>query len=317
MARGTTFTLPNYTGALFELSRKPAAFLAAIGGLNQMRVVKDVQFGLTTYSVGSYTNGDRLEGADAPAGTQVARSGASNVLEIFHETVDLSYTKMAATDKLASDAVNGVSSVVNELPWQVQQTIIRIARTANYQFINGSYAFPSDNNSARKTRGLLEAISTNVTAADSTAFSSAVLAEVHIEDCVKNIFDSGGLENGETNVILCNSTQKLHLDALYGSSPTSITIGGVELQVLYTPLGSFAIMLDRMMPQDVIAFASLDVISPVGLLIPSKGVLFEEPLAKIGSSERSQIYGELGLDYGPESYHGKITGLSTALPTHA
>ena len=313
MAQGTTFNLPNYTGALFEISRKPAAFLAAIGGLNGMRVVHDVQFGLTTYNIAnSYANADRQEGEDAPAGSQVSRSGASNVLEIFHETVELSYTKMATWDKLADDAVNGVSNVTNELPWQVQQTLIKIGRMINYQFLNGTYAFPSDNNSPRKTRGLINAITTNAVDA-----SSATLSETLIEECVKDVFDSGGLENGETNVILCNSTQKLHLDAIYGSAPASINIGGVELQVLYTPLGSFAIMLDRHMPQDTIVFSSLDVIKPVGLLIPGKGVLFEEPLGKAGAAEKTQIYGEIGLDYGPESYHGKITSLATSLPTHS
>ena len=37
------------------------------------------------------------------------------------------------------------------------------------------------------------------------------------------------------------------------------------------------------------------------------GVLFYEPLAKTGASERGQIYGEMGLDYGAEWLHAKIT----------
>ena len=34
-------------------------------------------------------------------------------------------------------------------------------------------------------------------------------------------------------------------------------------------------------------------------------------LAKIGASDRAQIYGEVGLEYGVEKHHGKIVNLAT------
>jgi hypothetical protein len=46
--------------------------------------------------------------------------------------------------------------------------------------------------------------------------------------------------------------------------------------------------------------------------VPEKGVLFFEELSKTGASEKGQLFGMLGLDYGPEEYHGKITGLTTS-----
>lgn len=52
--------------------------------------------------------------------------------------------------------------------------------------------------------------------------------------------------------------------------------------------------------------------SPVFLPVPGKGVLFYEELSKTGAAEEGQIYGQLGLDYGPEEYHGTITGLATS-----
>jgi hypothetical protein len=57
---------------------------------------------------------------------------------------------------------------------------------------------------------------------------------------------------------------------------------------------------------------SLEEIVPVFLLVPDKGFLFVEPLAKTGASEESQIYGEVGLEYGVEKHHGKIINLATA-----
>jgi len=43
--------------------------------------------------------------------------------------------------------------------------------------------------------------------------------------------------------------------------------------------------------------------------LKDKGVFFEEPLAKTGASERSQIYGEIGLKWGNERTHGVLEGL--------
>jgi hypothetical protein len=55
---------------------------------------------------------------------------------------------------------------------------------------------------------------------------------------------------------------------------------------------------------------SLGECSPVYLEVPGKGHFFAEPLAKTGAYEKVQLYGEVGLAYGNERMHGKITGLS-------
>jgi hypothetical protein len=44
--------------------------------------------------------------------------------------------------------------------------------------------------------------------------------------------------------------------------------------------------------------------------IEGKGHFFTEPLAKTGAYDRVQIYGELGLEYGPEQFHGKIVDIT-------
>ena len=46
-----------------------------------------------------------------------------------------------------------------------------------------------------------------------------------------------------------------------------------------------------------------------------KGNFFLEELAKVGAGVKYQLFGQIGLDHGPEWYAGKITGLSTAMPT--
>jgi hypothetical protein len=310
MAQGTTFTLPNYTGELFELNPNGARFFSAIGGMNGLRTVSNIQFGITTYDLGSDdSNPDALEGQDAPDTAPVARSGLSNIVEIFHESVNISYSKQASTEKLATDAIDGVNNVVDEKSWQVEQKIKKIARRINYQFLNGTYSFPADNTTARKTRGLLSAITTNVVVADGGTGAPDNLSASYIESLIKKIFDNGGMEYDDTLTIITNTAQKIKLDSIYGQPVQSTTVGGVKLEQIYTPLCELNIMLDKHMPQDTIVISTLSMCKPVGLFVPNKGVFFEEPLAKTGASDKSQLYGEFGLDYGVERFHGKITNL--------
>ena len=53
------------------------------------------------------------------------------------------------------------------------------------------------------------------------------------------------------------------------------------------------------------------VVGPVEQPTPGKGNFFLEELAKQGAGTKYQIFGQIGLDHGPEWFHRKITGLST------
>ena len=78
---------------------------------------------------------------------------------------------------------------------------------------------------------------------------------------------------------------------------------------LETDFGMLNVMLDRHVPKDAIIVCSLDQLAPVFLNVPGKGVFFEEPLAKTGSTDAVQIYGEIGLKFGNEKAHGVLRGL--------
>ncbi|MFW3474454.1 SU10 major capsid protein [Streptomyces microflavus] len=109
--------------------------------------------------------------------------------------------------------------------------------------------------------------------------------------------------------------QKVALSNLYTTAtlnqPTMTrNIGGVAVDTLVTDFGTFGVMLNRWMPTGQIAVVDLSVCAPVWLEIPGKGLLFAEQLAKTGAKESWQLYGEVGLEYGPESYHGAIKDLS-------
>lgn len=324
--QGTTFNLPNYVGELFALSREEAPFLSAIGGLTGGKSVRSGLFQWQTYDLRTSTAGRvALEGAAAPTAGGRVRANVTNVTEIHHETIDISYSKLATSDQVqdvgsAHPMVSGIAGsnpVLDEAAWQINQELKAIALDINQSFINGTFQEPSTNATPRKTRGILEAITTNIVNAQGYALDDSVAPgnTDYLGNLMKAIWDNGGSQ-GLT--VVCNSTQKIKLTNRYirnvnGATPDSRTIGGVSVETIITDFGPLNIMLDAAMPQDQLAVVSLSECVPVFTLVPGKGFLFVEPLAKTGSSEAAQIYGEVGLEYGVEKHHGKITNLATVV----
>lgn len=134
------------------------------------------------------------------------------------------------------------------------------------------------------------------------------------EDLAQQVYDQGGLREG-LGTVAVNSTQKRALTAAYRTAGTtdlyvgSRNIAGVNLQQIETNFGTLLVMLDADIPQDAIVLCSLEQLTPAFLNFPGKGNFFEEPLAKTGSADRVQIYGEIGLEYGNEKAHGVLRGL--------
>jgi hypothetical protein len=89
-------------------------------------------------------------------------------------------------------------------------------------------------------------------------------------------------------------------------------VGGYNIKQIETDFAELGIVWAPQVPAATLLIADLSVCSPGGRPVPEKGVLFYEELSKTGASENGQIYGQIGLDYGPEEYHGTITGLATS-----
>jgi len=309
--QGTTYNLPNYVGELFAASPEDTPLLSAIGGLTGGRSTGgSVLFEWQGYDLrDADADRQRLEGADAPDGEQRVRYRAQNVVEIHQERVEVSYTRQATQGQRATggEPTVTVGSTVlpaNELAWQLEQQFKQIARDVEKTFIVGEYQNPSDNTQPRKTRGLLEAIETNVVTA-------AELTEETVLDLFQEVWDNGGIQEGETRTVIVNAALKRVLTKIFikdrGYEESSRNVGGVNLQTFETDFGRANIMLNRWMPADQLVVASLEELAPRFLEIPGKGHFFAEPLAKTGSADKVQIYGEIGLEYGNERKHGKLT----------
>lgn len=308
--RGTTFTLPNFVGDLFAATPTDTPFLSAIGGLTGGDECNATQFEWQGYDLRDAGQNTRLEGADAPTAESRVRYSVDNICQIHQETIDVSYSKLAAVGLRNGLNIDGRNPVLNEADWQLEQMLKQIARDVEYSFINGSYNKPTDNTTARKTRGIMEAIATNVI----TNGTAAALTEAMVLDLMQKVWDNGGIQESNTATIMVNSNQKRKLTKLFVTDKNyreqSRNVGGVNVQSIETDFGLVNIMLNRYMPKDQLAVVSLEQCTPMFCNIPGKGFLFVEPLAKTGASERSQIYGEIGLKYGNEKAHGKITGLT-------
>lgn len=389
-ALGTNYNLPNYTGILHALTPADTPLFSAIGGLTGGRQTTSTEFEWQTYDLRDASQPAIVEGADAPTLTGRVRANVTNVVQIHQSAVGVAYSKAAAVGLKSGTNNDMANPVRSELDWQIEQELKAMVRDVNYSFWQGSYQKPSDNNTGRKTRGLLAAITTNAHIADetlvgngdsvweaddevitetshglavgdrvriaidsgatgatagyywvktvpssstftvsatkggtTTAISADGVVDVYkttaltidkLNTLMQSVWDNGGMTESQTATIAVNSGLKVELSALYANAygkfqETSRNIGGVDLTTIVTDFGILNVMLDRFVPQGTLAVVSLEQLAPVYLEVPDKGHFFAEELAKTGATDRTQLYGEVGLEYGNQAAHGKLEGL--------
>lgn len=321
--QGTTFNLPNYDGVLYQITPDETPLLSMIGALTGGKGVHSTLIDWSTFDLRSSTaNNSVVEGAAAPTAVGRVRATVNNVLEIHHSQVNISYTKQAATGQFASTGsahtgsvnVGANNAVMNELDWQIMQELKSIAIDIEKSFLHGTYANPATNATARQTRGLTGAISTNLT----SLAGARILSEEDVYDMMQSIWTNGGFQQSGLITIMANATLKRRLSKIFikdrSTEPRDRNVGGVNLTQIETDFGLANIVLNRHVTTSTVLFLSMDELTPVWLET-DKGRLFAEPLAKTGASTPYQIYGEVGLEYGLEQHHGAITNIDISADT--
>lgn len=321
-----SWNLPNFVGELFKLSPMETPFLSMIGGLSGGKSLSAPvwtwQDTLHRAPALTATGRGLVEGDDAVFTAQ-KRNERANVVEIFQYGVELTYTKQAATGLLgtvgaspATDAENilGNQPVQNEMAWQLQIKLEQAALDAEISFLTGTFAHPNDG-TARRTQGIIGAISDvakdSDDAADWSVSGSAVNGKLMVNETALALFENGAPLDANYGIMLGGASKLLVSGAFQGSSgnvmPRSYSRFGVNVTDIETDFGAFPIMLNRHLPAETVVFIDFDICSPAFMPIPGKGHFFLEPLAKSGSYDRQQLYGELGLEYGPQGWHAKVT----------
>lgn len=314
---GQSWNLPNFVGPLYLIGANQTPFLNMAGGLqgDRVRVVRDQQFVLAqTYGLESASQPGISETASltAPNPVSYVRAADYNTTQIFQKSVKVSYVKQSVIGQVTADPTTGLVDIAgarqpvqNERDFQIETAMKQIAVDAEYTFLNGTYAQATGVGVAAKTRGILTACSSNAVAAGAATLDRALLNQL-VRTMVGN-----GAEMREP-VIFCNSFQLQKISEIYGFAPASRTVGGVAIQTVLTDFAQLGIVWAPKVPTDTLGIFDMAVVSPVFLPVVEKGVLFYEELSKTGAAESGQIYGQMGLDYGPEEFHGKITGLATS-----
>lgn len=315
-----SYDLPQYVGELFDLNPGNAVFFSMAGGMNGGRTVASREFTWSVDGAEASSSGDsQLENQD-PTATAVPVQQVTNVVEIHQEAVEFGYTAQAVIEQLATDStlILGDQPVKSPMQHQIDKKINKIKRDLNKSWLLGSLVNPTDNLTARETQGILGAITTH--ARDYTVSTDASLRD-SLNALLVSMFEptneeavAPAVNEDGTLVLFCGGSVKVQLSNDYTNSgllaPRDRTMGGVAVDTLVTDFGLISIVMDRHMPAATALLADMSVIKPAILPIPGKGLFFAEPLAKTGAVDKVQIYGEIGLQYGPESFHGKITAIT-------
>lgn len=307
----TSFGVLNYSGMLFNKGNTRTPLSSIIGG--RAKTTNHVEFVTgQEYATGGGSQPSISETASltAPEASVVTREQKTNVTQIFQESVGISYAKQSNMGTLSGLNVAGQqANPMNELDFQVAAKMAKINADIEYTFINGKFSKATSDATVNKTRGLMTAITSNT-----TAMGSKPLGLWDIADMVKKIYGANAPTDGLC--LWCDAVTlfQINADAVQNGLsvvPAARNINGISLSSVVTPIGVVYLYLGEYLPAGTALLLNLSVLAPVFQPVPGKGNFFLEALAKTGAGEKYQLFGQIGLDHGPEWYHGKFTGIST------
>lgn len=308
----TSFGVLNYSGMLFNKGNTRTPLSSIIG--SKAKITNHVEFvtgqEYTAGGDGSQPAISENASLTAPNASVVTREQKTNVTQIFQESVGISYAKQSNMGTLSGvNIANQQANPINELDFQVAAKIQKINRDIEYTFINGAFNKATSDAEINKTRGLVSAITSNT-----KAMGNKPLGLWDIADMVKAIYGANAPTDGLC--LWCDATTlfQVNADAVQNGLtvvPAAREINGIALSSVVTPIGVVYLYLGECLPAGTAILLNLDVIAPVYQPVPGKGNFFLEQLAKTGAGEKYQLFGQIGLDHGPEWYHGKFTGIST------
>lgn len=308
----TSFGVLNYSGMLFNKGNTRTPLSSIIGSkaktTNHVEFVTGQEY--TSNGAGAQPSISETASLTAPDASVVTRAQKTNVTQIFMESVGVSYAKQSNRGTLSGVNIeNQQANPISELDFQIAAKIQKVNRDIEYTFINGEFNKATADSEVNKTRGLVTAITSNT-----MAMGKKPLGLWDIADMVKKIYGANAPTDGL--VLWCDAVTlfQINADAVQNGLtvvPAAREINGIALSSVVTPIGIVYLYLGECLPAGTALLLNLDVISPVFQPVPGKGNFFLEPLSKTGAGEKYQLFGQIGLDHGPEWYHGKFTGIST------
>lgn len=304
----------NYLGQLYLIGANQTPFLSMMGGLNGGKTTTSFNFpiaqpwGLTDAGT-SAAAAIKSEATSITDVTEVTYTRAQdyNTCQIMKYPYGVSFAKQSTYGEVGAITVvggNPLQPVKDELAFQRMAALRQMAIDTEYCFLNQNAVAQSAASTVAKTKGLKYAIATNTVAGGSAALSKAMIQEL-----LRKMAASGA--PFQNVVVLANAYQKQAITDLYGYAPESRNVGGLNIKQIETDFGMLGVVFDPFMPTDEIYLAEMSVCSPV--FCPSEGQLIRDvEVATTTAKKGGFLYTQIGLDSGPEEYHGSITGLKNS-----
>lgn len=332
-AIATSWITPQYHGQLLTLglTDKQCRFLSMIGGMGGMgpaggaKIAKTFKFPLNSNNaLDAPSQQDITEDASATAPTPRNYDRTQDefgYIQIFQKGVGATYAAQSETAKLSGLAITGEVADLND-PFvsNFNMTMRQLTMDVEWHMLNGKLNESAASSEASRMAGLFatqnkdggaaHTINTNKVDCGADALTVAdvdamllLLKETSYAPMVNPVF-----------IGKYSSIKKLA--DLYGvtimASPTNNlgTVSG-QIDTIVTQAGRFPLVEVPQCPSAVLGLIDLAYVSPVFLPVPERngrpgGVLFYENLSKDGAVDKGQIYGQIGMTYTAEEYHGKL-----------
>lgn len=307
----TSFATPNYSGLLFAKGRVATPFSSMIGA--KRKTTDHVEFSIgVEYNVGegeipNYSENDTLTAPDA---VTVTRGQKTNVTQIFMDSFAVGDVKRSNMGTLAGlNVANQQANPLSEIDFQAGVCMQRIAASIEKTLIQGTYNKATNDTEVNKTRGMVQAIESNVLELEGKALSIWDIADMLVEIKLQGA-PTAGL------ILWCDSVTKFQLSAEAAANGFTVlnqcrNVNGINITRIETPAGAVDLHEGMYLPEGTAMLLNFDVIKPVEQIVPGKGNFYLQEMAKTGFSTKYSILGQIGLDHGPEWMHGKFTGIKT------
>jgi hypothetical protein len=311
----------NYRGELFLYGKSKAPFLNAISGRAARAYARTFPLA-SPWTLSAASQNTQSEDTSAAEGTAttISRGQDTNITQIMKYDVATTFVKQSLSgDFTGVNSLDG-SEVLDELGFQKKGALMQMASDMEYSFLQGAYTGAGTSATNCKTRGLNAACTTNTVAAGGKKLEKSM-----IEELVLKMVDSGA--PFANVVMLVNTFNAYQLSDIYGYAPMDRTMGGVAIDQFLVPgAGTIRVLYSPQQAAATVTLADLSVIRPVfnpinyapdGNVEPkierAYGVeVLWQPTSIVAAARGGFFMSVVGLDYGPEEYHGTITGLATS-----
>ena len=311
MPTATSFATPNYSGLLFAKGRVETPFSTMIGA--NRRYVDHTEFSIgVEYNVGegeipAISEKDTLTFPEAKV---VTRGQKTNVTQLFMDAFAVGDVKRSNMGTMSGiNVANQQANPMSEVDFQAGVTMQRVAKSVEKTFIQGTYNKATNDNEVNSTRGMVQAIETNV--AD---LSGKPLSIWDVADMLVQIKAQGGSTVGL--VLWCDAVTKFQFSSEAAANNYRVwnahhNVFGLNIDRIETPAGNVDIYVGEYLPVGTAMLLNFGVIRPVEQIIPGKGNFYLEEVPKSGFGTKYALLGQVGLDHGPEWMHGKFTNIQT------